>query len=145
MYNQVILIGNLTKNPELRRIPSGKEVATADLATNKKWKDQQGNIQEQAQFHKLVIWDGAETFCSYLNKGSKVFISGELTYRNYKNKEGNKVYITEIKVNEFKFLDSFNNKEAVKKEKKESDVLNIDDLGEELEDDNKIDVSKIPF
>jgi single-strand DNA-binding protein len=139
MFNQVILIGNLTKKPELRNTPSGKEVTSADLATNKKFKNQAGELVEQAQFHRLVIWNNASAFCKYLDKGSKVFIKGELQTRSYDKKDGTKAYITEVNVNEFKFLDSI--KKENKPQQTESEKV-IDNFGENKEE---IDINQIPF
>jgi single-strand DNA-binding protein len=141
MYNKVILLGNLTKDPELRTTTSGKEVASADLATNKKFKNQAGELVERAQFHRLVIWNNASTFCQYLSKGSKVFITGELQTRSYDRKDGTKAYITEINVNEFKFLDSLKKESKPQQTQTEKVIENFG--GEEVSDE--INVEDIPF
>ncbi len=106
--NKVILLGNLTKDVELRNTPSGKAVATVSMATNKRWTDKDsGQKQERVEFHNLVIWRGGEVFAQYTGKGSKVLIEGELQTTNWVDKEtGKKMYKTEINVKEFTFLDS---------------------------------------
>ncbi len=95
--NKVILIGNLGKDPELRYTPNSQAVATFSLATNRKWKDKEGQPQEQAEWHNIVTWGKQAEFCKeYLKKGSAVFVEGRIQYRTYDDKDGNKRYITEI-------------------------------------------------
>jgi single-strand DNA-binding protein len=146
MFNQVILIGNLTKKPELRNTPSGKEVASADLATNKKFKNQAGELVEQVQFHRLVIWNNASAFYQYLDKGSKVFIKGELQTRSYDKKDGTKAYITEVNVNEFKFLDSIQKEKEENRNNNKAEKI-IDNFGGEIieESEKEIKTENIPF
>ena len=104
MFNQVILIERLIKDAEVREIANGKLVANATLVTNKKFKNKDGKIEEKSEFHNLVVWNGASAFSTYTQKGSLVFIRGELTTRSWE-KNGAKQYRTEVVVNEFKFLD----------------------------------------
>jgi single-strand DNA-binding protein len=105
--NQVILIGNLTAKPELKTTPSGRSVGSASIATNKTYKDQNGEKKTVTQFHKLVIWGkSAEILNQYTDKGSKIMVSGELQTRNWTGQDGIKRYITEILVQEFEFLSS---------------------------------------
>jgi len=119
MFNQVTLLGNLVKKPELRTTPNGKEVANAVLATNKKFKNSAGEMQEDAEFHNLVIWNNASAFTKYLDKGSKVFLTGELKTRNWEKQDGSKAYMTEIIVKEFKFLEKI---DSTKKETVEESI-----------------------
>ena len=145
MYQQTTLIGHLTKDPELKTTPSGKEVANVDIATNKKFKNQAGELVEQVEFHSLVIWNGASAFCKYLKKGSKVFILGEIRTRNWEKKDGTKAYKTEIIVSEFKFLDSFKKEEKSEDKYSEEDTQVNNTEGEADESDNEISVKNIPF
>lgn len=102
--NKAILIGNLTKDPELRSTQTGKQVASCAIATNKSYKDQAGVKQNVATFHNLVIWGKpAEVFAQYMKKGHKCGIEGEINNRSYEH-EGVKKYISEIVVREFHFL-----------------------------------------
>ena len=105
--NKAQLIGNLTKDVELRNTPSGKIVGSASLATNKTVTDQAGNKNKYATYHNLVIWGkAAEIIAQYAHKGSKLYIEGEIENRSYEGKDGVKRYVTEIVVREFEFLDS---------------------------------------
>lgn len=103
--NKVILIGNLTRDVELKTIATGKPVATCGIATSRKYKTQTGDVKEAVQFHNLVIWGkSAEIFKMYLSKGKKVMVEGELQHRTYDKADGTKGYATEINVREFEFL-----------------------------------------
>jgi single-strand DNA-binding protein len=105
--NKVLLIGNLGRDPELKSLPSGSHVATFTLATNRKWKDKNGEFQEETQWHNIVSWGPqAETIATYLKKGSKVFIEGRLTHRSWDDPQGQKRYITEVVAENFVFLDA---------------------------------------
>jgi len=119
MFNQVILIGRLIKDAEVREIANGKLVANATLVTNKKFKNKDGEIEEKSEFHNLVVWNGASAFSTYTQKGSLVFIRGELTTRSWE-KNGAKQYRTEVVVNEFKFLDKKQEQPADNKEQPEN-------------------------
>ncbi|AKM84039.1 TPA: single-stranded DNA-binding protein [Candidatus Campbellbacteria bacterium] len=99
MYlNKVIIIGNLTRDPELKSLPSGIQVANIGVATNRVWKDKDGNKQENTEFHNVVIFGRqAETTSQYLKKGSSVLIEGRLQTRSWEDKEtGKKLYRTEV-------------------------------------------------
>lgn len=99
MYlNKVTIIGNLTRDPELKSLPSGVQVTNIGVATNRVWKDKEGNKQEQVEFHNVVIFGRqAETTAQYLKKGSSALIEGRLQTRNWEDKEtGKKMYRTEI-------------------------------------------------
>ena len=105
--NKVILIGNLGQDPELRYTSSGVAVASFSMATGESWKDQDGNVQEKTQWHKLVAWRKlAEIVGEYLKKGSKVYIEGRIQYRSYDDKNGVKRDVTEIVVDQLLMLDS---------------------------------------
>ena len=95
--NKVFLIGNLTRDPELRNLPSGAAVVSFGLATNRVWKDKQGEKQEDAQFHNIVVFGRqAEIVNQYLTKGSLVLIEGRIQTRSWDGKDGSKQYRTEI-------------------------------------------------
>lgn len=107
MVNQVILVGNLGKDPEVRRLESGATVAKFSLATNETYKDKDGNRQTLTEWHNIVVWRSlAEIAEKYLKKGSLIYLEGKITYREYTDKESNqKKYFTEIVANNFKMLD----------------------------------------
>lgn len=95
--NKVFLIGNLTRDPELRNLPSGIAVVSFGIATNRVWKDKQGKKQEDAQFHNIVVFGRqAEIVNQYLLKGSLVLIEGRIQTRSWDGKDGSKQYRTEI-------------------------------------------------
>lgn len=95
--NRACLIGNVTKDPELKNTPSGQAVISFSIATNFVWKDQAGNKQEKAEFHNIVAWRKlAETMGQYLKKGGKVYVEGRLQTRTWEDKDGKKNYRTEI-------------------------------------------------
>jgi single-strand DNA-binding protein len=95
--NKVMLIGNLTRDPELRTTPAGQSVATIGLATNFSWTDQSGQKQDKAEFHNVVLWRKlAEIATQYLKKGSKVYFEGRIQTRTWDDQAGVKRYRTEI-------------------------------------------------
>ena len=97
MVNKVILIGNLGADPEMRYTPSGTPVATLRLATSRKWKDKDGNPQDETEWHRVIVWSQSAEYCSnYLSKGSKVYIEGRLHTGKWKDQNGNDRYTTEI-------------------------------------------------
>ncbi len=105
--NKVILIGNLTRDPELRYTPQGTAVATFGIATNRQWKTESGDTKEEAEFHKIVVWDKlAEIVSQNLQKGRKVYAEGRLQTRNWQAQDGTKHTTTEIVVSDIIFLDS---------------------------------------
>lgn len=104
--NKVMLIGNLTRDPEVRTTPQGVPVASFGLATNLIWKDQSGNRQQKAEFHNIVAWRKlGETCGQYLKRGSKVYVEGRLQTRSWDDQSGNKKYRTEIILDSMIMLD----------------------------------------
>ncbi len=104
--NKVMLIGNLGRDPELRSTTSGQNVTSFSMATSSKWKDKNGEWQEDTQWHNIVAWRQlAETVATYLKKGSRVYIEGRLTSRSWEDQEGQKKYMTEVVMQNFVFLD----------------------------------------
>lgn len=102
--NKVFLIGNLTRNPELRNLPSGAAVASFGIATNRIWKNQQGEKQEDVQFHNVVVFGRqAEIINQYLTKGSLALIEGRIQTRSWDGKDGSKQYRTEIVAERIQF------------------------------------------
>ncbi len=97
MYlNKAIIIGNLTRDPELKSLPSGSAVTTFSLATNRVWKDKEGNKQEGTDYHNIVVFGKqAENVAQYLKKGSSALVEGRLTTRSW-DADGVKKYRTEI-------------------------------------------------
>ena len=99
MYlNKAMLIGNLTRDPELRSLPSGVKVCTFSLATNRVWKDKNGARQEAADYHNVVVFGRqAETVAQYMKKGNSILVEGRIQTRSWDDKtSGEKKYRTEI-------------------------------------------------
>lgn len=95
--NKVILVGNLGKDPDVRRLDSGTVVASFPIATTEVYRDKEGNKKEQTEWHNIVLWRGlAEIGEKYLKKGTTVYVEGKLRTRPWTDKEGNKRYTTEI-------------------------------------------------
>ena len=105
MVNKVIIIGNLGSDPEVRHTQSGTPVASFRVATTERWKDKQGEIQEQTEWHSIVAWQRLAEICGeYLTKGSKVYIEGKLQTRKWQDQNGNDRFTTEIVAREMKML-----------------------------------------
>ena len=104
MYlNKVMIFGNLTREPELKSLPSGINVTSFSLATNRVYKDRDGNKQEQTDYHNIVVFGRqAETSAQYLKKGSGALIEGRLQTRSW-DKDGVKQYRTEIVADRVQF------------------------------------------
>ncbi|MBI4692266.1 MAG: single-stranded DNA-binding protein [Candidatus Terrybacteria bacterium] len=95
--NKVFIIGNLTRDPELRSLPSGASVVSFGVATNRIWKNQQGEKQEDVQFHNIVVFGKqADSVAQYLKKGSSVLVEGRIQTRNWEAQDGTKRNKTEI-------------------------------------------------
>jgi len=94
--NKVTLIGHLGRDAETKFTPAGVAVTKFSIATSRRWKDQQsGEWKEETDWHNVVLWR-AENLANYLLKGKQVYVEGRLQTRNYEDKEGKKVYITEV-------------------------------------------------
>lgn len=105
--NRVLLIGNVTRDPELRYTPQGNAVATFGLATNRSWKTEGGEIREEAEFHRLVAWNKLAELCSQLiTRGRKVYVEGRLQTRTFTGSDNAQHTITEIVIDDMILLDS---------------------------------------
>ncbi len=108
--NKVILIGNLGADPEVRSTSNGGRVATLSLATGRQWKGADGQRQEKTAWHRLIAWNSkngqqlADICERYCKKGDKLYIEGEIDYRTWDDKDGQKRYTTEITVRELIML-----------------------------------------
>ena len=105
MYlNKALVIGNLTRDPEMRSLPSGIQVASFSVATNRVWKDKNGAKQESADFHNIVVFGRqAEIVGQYLKKGSSVLVEGRMQTRSWDGQDGQKKYRTEIVADRVQF------------------------------------------
>jgi len=105
LRNQVQLIGNLGKDPEIKTLESGKKMAKLTIATNDSYINEQGQKVETTEWHNVTFWGKpVDIIEKYLLKGKEVGISGKLTYRDYEDKDGVKRYVTDIVGNELLLL-----------------------------------------
>lgn len=127
MYlNKTLLYGNLTRDPELRTLPSGQAVINFSLATNRVYKDKEGNKKEQVEYHNIVgFGKQAEIIGQYIKKGDSMYIEGRLQTRSWEA-EGQKKYRTEIVIENFQFGTQAR-KESPKKQKEEPEPLQYPD------------------
>lgn len=103
--NRAQIVGNLTRDPEMRYTPNGQAVCSFGVATNRRWKDANGNPQEATEFHNVVAWGKlAEITSQYLKKGQKVYVEGRLQTRTWEGQDGAKRNRTEIVAENFIFL-----------------------------------------
>lgn len=104
--NKVLLIGNLTRDPELRYTPSGTAVCTFGLATNRQWTTDGGEKKEDVEFHRIVAWQKLAEICSkFLSKGRKIFLEGRLQTRTWTTKDGQEKQTTEVVISDMIILD----------------------------------------
>ncbi len=105
--NKVQLIGNLTRDPELRYTPNGNAVCTFGLATNRSWTIDSGEKREETDFHRIVAWNKLAELCSqFLVKGRKVYVEGRLSTRNWTGQDGVQKTTTEVVIDDMILLDS---------------------------------------
>jgi len=104
--NKAMIIGNVTRDPELKNTPSGQSVVSFSVATNLVWNDQSGNQQKKTEFHNIIAWRKLAEICAkYLRKGSKVYIEGRLQTTDWTGNDGVKRYRTEIVAENMIMLD----------------------------------------
>lgn len=155
--NKVMLIGNLTRDPEMRYTNSGTPVVTFGVATNKSWKDTEGETKEIAEFHNLVAWNKMAEICQQLlAKGMKVYIEGSLNTRSWEAEDGSTRYKTEVRVEDMILLDSkgkqgagiTGNEAEAKSEKKSSkkdeEIVEEEEIKTEEEDQDPLE-EDLPF
>lgn len=151
-FNKVILMGNLTRDVEMRTTQSGQSVANFSLAVTRSWRDQNGQQQDQTSFINCVAWGKpGEIIAQYVQKGAPLLVSGRLDQRSYDDKDGNKRTAVEVVVEDFNFVgggrggdDSSaprqNNSSSNSSSTSKSQDVVIEDI-----DDKPIDLSEIPF
>ena len=146
-FNKVILMGNLTRDPETRTTSGGQSVTNFSLAVSRSWKSADGTKQDQVSYINCVAWAKAgEVIAQYLSKGSPVLVSGRLEQRSWDDKEsGQKRSMVDVIVEDFNFVgggrgDDNNTDQASNSSPKRTDDVVIEDV-----DDKPIDLSEIPF
>jgi len=149
--NRVILIGNLTRDPELKYTPAGTAVCTFGVATNRSWTTADGSTKEDVQYHRIVAWQKLAELCGkILTKGRKVFLEGRLTYRSYTGKDGQQRSITEIVLEDFivfsdgrRTSDNVESQEVTENKKEVKEKKEASPQGENSEEE--INPDDIPF
>lgn len=151
MYlNKVILYGNLTRDPELKALPSGSQVAEFAIATNRTYKDKNGAKQEEVEFHNIVSFGKtAEVIAQYLKKGRPMYIEGRIRTRSWESKDGTgKRYKTEIVLENFQFGASASprtqNEQGTKERGSDTDQASAPSSGIQYPQE-EINVDDIPF
>jgi single-strand DNA-binding protein len=148
--NKAMIIGNLTRDPEVRTTPQGTSVASFGVATNFVWTDANGQKQEKAEFHNVVAWRKlADIIGQYLKKGSKIYIEGRLQTRDWTGQDGVKKYRTEIIAENMIMLDSRGSGSGFEKSSaKTTDLPIIEEpapIKETESDSDEIKLEDIPF
>lgn len=147
MYlNKVIIYGNLTRDPELKALPSGQQVASFSIATNRSWKDKNGQNAESTEYHNIVAFGRqAEVIGQYVKKGRPLYIEGRIQTRSWE-KDGAKQYRTEIVVESFQFGPSAPGNSRTEREDRGEDTDERQATGgEQHPDDADINPEDIPF
>lgn len=140
-----MIIGNLTRDPELRNTPSGQSVASFSIATNLIWTDQSGQQQKKTEFHNIIAWRKLADICSkYLHKGSKVYIEGRLQTTDWTGQDGVKRYRTEIVAENMIMLDNKGGSPMSGGSNGSASEPTIE-VPDEAIDDEEIRVENIPF
>ena len=142
--NKVFLIGRLTRDPEMKMLPSGQAVSNLGLATDRYFNNKSGQRQQETEFHNIVLFGRlAEIASQYLRKGSLVFFEGRVRTRNWEDSSGNKRYRTEIIVQRLqlppKSMGKVTPSQPEKEKKEEQEEIPI------IEEEGEIDVKNIPF
>jgi single-strand DNA-binding protein len=120
--NRVQLIGNLTRDPELRYTPQGTAVCSFSIATNRSWTTETGEKKDEADFHRIVAWNKLAELCSqFLSKGRKVYVEGRLTTRNWTAQDGGQRNTTEVVISDMILLDSAGNRASRDESESEED------------------------
>jgi single-strand DNA-binding protein len=105
--NKAMLIGNVGQDPEIRTIPNGARVAQFSVATSRRWNDKNGQQQEKTEWHRVVAWEKlVEIIERYVKKGDRIYVEGEIEYRQYQDKDGVTKYSTEIRARDVVLLGS---------------------------------------
>lgn len=146
--NKAMIIGNLTRDPELKSTPSGQNVVSFSVATNLIWNDQSGNQQKKTEFHNIIAWRKLAEICAkYLKKGSKVYIEGRLQTTDWTGNDGVKRYRTEIVAENMIMLDNKGGSIDQSQSYSTSNKQNNEEVIEIPEEpaDDEIKVENIPF
>ena len=142
--NRAMIIGNLTRDPEVKKTPNGQTVASFGVATNSTWTDAAGTKQERAEFHNIVAWGKLADICGqYLNKGRKIYIEGRIQTRDWEGTDGQKRNRTEIVAETMIMLDRGTGAPGAVGQK--ATATAAASMQAEIGSENEIKVEDIPF
>lgn len=146
--NKAMVLGNLTRDPEMRYTPQGSAVTSFSVATNRQWNTEDGTTKEATEFHNIVSWNKLAEICSQLlKKGSKVYVEGRMQTRNWEDDKGVKHYKAEIVAEDMILLSSKGpfepaSSETTPKEVKEvkdvKDTVKVEKMDKEVKKDNEV-------
>ena len=143
MLNRVILVGRLTRNPDLRYTPAGQAVASFTVAVNRPFKNQQG--EQETDFINCVVWrKPAENLANYMKKGNLIGIEGRIQTRSYEGKDGKTVYVTEVVAENIQFLESKKSGKA-QQPKQQQRINNMNKNLQQNAQEIDVDDSDLPF
>ena len=141
--NKVMLIGNVGKDPDVNFTPSGVKVCQFRMATSESWKDKDGALQEQTDWHTIVAWRGlADVVERLVHKGTRVYVEGKIRSRSYDDREGNKKYVTEIVSDNILLLDARRSDNGSSHDAEQTPEAHIDGAGSNVRNNDGED---IPF
>lgn len=151
MYlNKALIFGNLTRDPELKSLPSGTSVTTFSIATNRVWNDKEGKRQESTDYHNIVVFGRqAETSAQYLRKGASALIEGRIVTRSWDGGDGQKRYRTEIVADRVQFgprtSGGFGDGNTARQDKPKQEEPKLDTIEYPDANDEGINPEDIPF
>lgn len=146
-FNKVVLMGNLTRDPEVRTTPNGQSVANFSLAVNRTWKGADGNQQEAVSYIDCVAWGRTgEVIAQYMQKGRPILVSGRLDQRSWEQ-DGQKRSKVEVVVEDFNFVGGGNDSPSQSSPRQQASTSkkNDDVVIEDIKDDEEINLDDIPF
>lgn len=144
-FNRVFLIGNLTRDPELKYVPGGTAVSNLRLAVNNRYRDKNGEYKDVACFITVVVWGRQAENCNqYLNKGSAVFVEGTLQSRSWQTSDGQKRNVIEVRANRVQFLGKPSGASSAKDTSDDEEVI-YDEGGSEERGPSGSQDDEVPF
>lgn len=148
--NKAMLVGRITKDPELKSLPSGVQVCSFAIATNEFYKDKSGQKQEKTEFHNIVVFgNAAENVARYMSKGNEIYIEGKIQTRSWDAQDGSKRYRTEIVAQSVQFgakaMNSGKSGTSTQEVPKSPADEQYDSMGGSQESEEDINVEDIPF
>lgn len=141
--NRAMIIGNATRDPEMKTTTTGQAIAHLVVATNFTWRDQAGNRQSKVEYHRVIAWRRlAEIIKQFVHKGSKVYIEGRMQTRSWDDQMGNKRYLTEVVAENLIILDSRQQNGEIDNENENAP---LDDFDQPKDAEQEISIEDIPF